>query len=86
MAGLTTFAIAYDNSTASEGNDMLSSSFTMVIDMYGNIVSLAPTMYDLQDVGGDYHFIAFKPYELDPSYMMGVADSGTTEYGPAYLW
>jgi len=89
MAGLTTFAIAYDNSTASEGNDRLSSSFTMVIDMYGNIVSLAPTMHDLQDGGlhaNDYHFIAFKPYELDPSYMMGVVDSGTTEYGPAYLW
>ena len=32
------------------------------------------------------HFIALKPYELDPSYMIGVADMGTTEHGPAYLW
>mmetsp|Transcript_99555 Transcript_99555/g.284604 ORF Transcript_99555/g.284604 Transcript_99555/m.284604 type:complete len:270 (-) Transcript_99555:983-1792(-) len=98
MEGNTLFSLMYNNQTQATFDastnysfeyDTFSSAFQIVIDMYGNIVSIAPTMYDLADgawTGLDMHFIALKPYELDPSYMIGVADTGSTEYGPAYLW
>jgi len=47
------------------------------------VVSITPTYYDLHD---KYHFVALKPYPLDPDYMMGIVDVEKTQNGPVFLW
>merc|ERR1711998_513405 len=67
-----------------DGPTVYSASYTIVMDMRGHIISISPTMYDLDDE--KYHFIALKPWPLDPAYMMGGVDIEETQKGPVYLW
>lgn len=78
MGGYVVFAMQNKNNSG-----YYSSSFTIVMDLRGNIHNIQPTMHHFAD---DFHFISLKPFYSDPSYFIGGLDIAQNQDGPVYLW
>lgn len=78
MGGYVVFAMQNKNNSG-----YYSSSFTVVMDMRGNIKNIEPTMHNFPN---DFHFISLKPFYSDPSYFIGGLDIAQNQDGPVYLW
>ena len=81
MDGYTLFAMQYQNKSSGSGGPAYSSAFNVVVDMRGNVVSITPTFYDLKE---KYHFIALKPYPLDPVRLGLLNSASACAYSPVY--